>query len=253
MSTISQAGSNAVANGIAASKTTSKATEKTKTNNYGRTIGSPELSEKAQKYYEQLKKKYSNMDFILVSKDQKEAAQAQAGKYANANRMVVLIDEEKIERMATDESYRKQYEGIIGSSAIKLTQLKQSLGKNASHVKTFGMQVKDGVTSLFAVVDKAQAAQKKRIEKNAAKRAEEKKEAQKTAEEKRAEKRKAEKEGKAEALEESEWDDENLVTVTASSVEELLRKINDVMYEGMSDNVRTEEELKVGQHFDIWS
>ena len=253
MSTISQAGSNAVANGIAASKTTSKATEKTKTNNYGRTIGSPELSEKAQKYYEQLKKKYSNMDFILVSKDQKEAAQAQAGKYANANRMVVLIDEEKIERMATDESYRKQYEGIIGSSAIKLTQLKQSLGKNASHVKTFGMQVKDGVTSLFAVVDKAQAAQKKRIEKNAAKRAEDKKEAQKTAAEKRAEKRKAEKEGKAEALEESEWDDENLVTVTASSVEELLRKINDVMYEGMSDNVRTEEELKVGQQFDIWS
>lgn len=248
MSTISQTGSSAVSNEVAVSQT--KAAEKTKKSNYGRTIGSPELSEKAQKYYEQLKKKYSNMDFILVSKEEKEAAQAQAGKYANANRMVVLIDEEKIERMATDENYRKQYEGIIGSSAIKLTQLKTSLGNNASHVKTFGMQVKDGVTSLFAVVDKAQAAQKKRIEKNAAKRAEDKKEAQKTAEEKRVEKRKTEKEGKAE---ESDWDDENLVTVTASSIEELLRKINDVMYEGMSDNVRTEEELKVGQHFDIWS
>ena len=33
----------------------------------GKTIGDPQLSEKAQKYYEQLKKKFSNMDFILVS------------------------------------------------------------------------------------------------------------------------------------------------------------------------------------------
>lgn len=38
----------------------------------GKTIGNPQLSEKAQKYYEQLKKKFSNMDFILVSADKKE-------------------------------------------------------------------------------------------------------------------------------------------------------------------------------------
>ncbi len=37
----------------------------------GKTIGDPQLSEKAQKYYEQLKKKFSNMDFILVSADKK--------------------------------------------------------------------------------------------------------------------------------------------------------------------------------------
>lgn len=37
----------------------------------GQTIGNPKLSEKASKYYEQLKKKYSNMNFILVSEDQK--------------------------------------------------------------------------------------------------------------------------------------------------------------------------------------
>lgn len=30
----------------------------------GKTIGNPQLSEKAQKYYEQLKKKFSNMDFF---------------------------------------------------------------------------------------------------------------------------------------------------------------------------------------------
>ena len=42
--------------------------------------------------------------------------------------MVVLIDEEKIERMATDENYRKQYEGTIkylqgvGWSTVKRLQ-----------------------------------------------------------------------------------------------------------------------------------
>ncbi len=44
-------------------------TKKTKVG--GAVIGTPELSDKAKKYYEQLKKKYSNMDFILVSKDKK--------------------------------------------------------------------------------------------------------------------------------------------------------------------------------------
>ena len=55
----------------------------------GQTIGNPKLSEKASKYYEQLKKKYSNMNFILVSEDQKENAKANAAGYANSNNMAV--------------------------------------------------------------------------------------------------------------------------------------------------------------------
>ena len=55
------------------SRKTSKVTD-------SRTIGEPELSEKAKKYYDQLRKKYSNMDFILVSKDMKQQAQANAGR-----------------------------------------------------------------------------------------------------------------------------------------------------------------------------
>ena len=35
----------------------------------GKTIGEPKLSDKAKEYYEKLKKKFSTMDFILVSKD----------------------------------------------------------------------------------------------------------------------------------------------------------------------------------------
>ena len=93
----------------------------------GRTIGAPELSENAAKYYEQLKKKYGNLDFILVSRDQKEFAKANASKYSNTHKMVVLIDEDKIERMAEDEDYRKQYESIIAKGASGLSQLTNKL------------------------------------------------------------------------------------------------------------------------------
>lgn len=216
-----------------------------KSGNYGKTVGNPKLSEKAEDYYKKLKKKFSNMDFILVSNDMKEIAKSQAGSYANASKMVVLIDEEKLERMATDENYRKQYEGIISSAGAQLPQLKASLGNNSS-VKTYGMQVNDnGTASFFAVVDKSLAAQKKRIERNAEKKAEqkkaaEKKDAKKAAEEKQAEKR-------AEAAEAKK----DLVTVTASSIEELLKKVDEISCFAKSDMVQTEEEKTLGQHIDF--
>lgn len=214
----------------------------------GQTIGEPKLSEKAAKYYDKLRKQYGNMDFILVSNDMKEIAKSQAGRYANANRMVVLIDEEKIERMAEDENYRKQYEGIISSAAARMPQLASSL--QSKNVKSFGMQVNDnGTTSFFAVMDKSFASQRKRIEqmrdkKAADKKAAAKKDAKKAAEEKRAEQ--IEEKRKADRLE-----DEDTITVTASSIDELLRKIDDVIYSGMSDNVWTEQEKMVGQSFDF--
>ena len=122
----------------------------------GQTIGNPKLSEKASKYYEQLKKKYSNMNFILVSEDQKENAKANAAGYANSNNMVVLIDEDKIERMASDENYRKQYEGIIANAASGISQLASSLSATGTSVKGFGMQVNDnGTASYFAVLEKS--------------------------------------------------------------------------------------------------
>ena len=146
-----------------------------KSNVKGKTVGEPKLSDKAAKYYEDLKKKYSGMEFILVSRDQKAFAQSQAASYANPAKMVVLIDEDKIERMATDESYRKQYEGIIANAASGMSQLSKSLSGNSS-VKGYGMKVNgNGTASFFAVIDKSLAAQRKRIEKKA----QEKKEAKK--------------------------------------------------------------------------
>ena len=209
----------------------------------GRTVGKPELSEKAAKYYEQLKSKFGNMEFVLVSKDMKEQAEANAASYANSSKTVVLIDEEKIEKMAEDEKYRSQYEGIISNAAANLSRLESGLSKS-SGVTSYGIKVNDnGTASYLAVIDKSLTAQKERIEKKAEKKAEEKKAAAKKEKEEKADKLKDKK------TEESS--DNNKVTVTASSVEELLKKINDVYYEALSDNVMTEDEKKVGQHFDM--
>lgn len=217
------------------------------TRDSGKTIGNPKLSDEASKYYEKLKAKYSNMDFILVSKDQKEYAKSQAASYANANKMVVLIDEEKIERMATDEKYRKQYEGIIANAASGLSQLSTKLSSTGANVKGYGMQVNDnGVATYFAVLEKSSTAQKERIEKKAA----QKKEVA------RAEKKKAEKKEQEERLKRSDKEktsvkgSDDTVTITASSIDELLRKIQDQSQMFLSDVTQSSTEKQVGQRFD---
>ena len=190
----------------------------------GKTIGEPKLSDKAKEYYEKLKKKFSTMDFILVSKDMKETAKANAGQYANANKMVVLIDEEKIERMAEDESYRKQYEGIIANASSQLATMQSRFANGQSGVKAYGIQVNDGGNaSFFAVVDKSLALQKKRIEKKQEENRAERKKAQKEAYEKRLNKSDED----AASVKKSDKTDstdktgksEDLVTVTAGSLE----------------------------------
>lgn len=222
-------------------------TKKTSRVTNGKTIGEPELSEKAQKYYEELKKKFSNMDFILVSADKKEEAEANAGKYANANRTVVLIDTEKIEKMAEDEAYRKKYEGIISGAQKQIAQMQSSFENSTPYVKTYGIKVNDnGTASLFAVIDKSLALQKERIGKKAEQRAQEKKQAEKESEEKRAEEKAELRDERTQGADEGDY-----VTVTASSVEELMQKIHDTLYEGMSDYTMTPEERMVGQNINF--
>lgn len=213
----------------------------------GKKIGDPKLSEEGAKYYEELKKKYSGMDFILVSADQKEQAKAQAGRYANPNRMVVLIDEEKIERMATDENFRKQYEAVIANASSKMSSLSANMAKTGANVKTYGIQVNDnGTASYFAVLDKANKAQRERITQRAEQKRSDKKEADKKAREERLEK--AHGRGKEKDVEDR-WE-KDTVTVSAGSMEELMQKIEDMQMAMWSDQVLTEEEKKHGQNID---
>ncbi len=213
----------------------------------GKTIGQPKLSEKAAKYYEELKSKYKNMDFILVSKDMKEQAKANAGSFANPQKMVVLIDEEKVERMAEDEKFRKQYEGVIASAQKQLPQLKQALGR-FSNVKGFGVQVKDnGVTSFFAVMSKSFNDQAARLEKRRIEKKAEKKEAEKKAEKKERRERLEEKR-EEQRLETKEIEEE---VISADSIDELVKMVEDFNYLFVSDTTRTDAEKGLGTVIDF--
>ncbi|MBR4719594.1 MAG: hypothetical protein IKP31_05055 [Lachnospiraceae bacterium] len=258
-----------------------------KKNEYGRTIGEPKLSDEGKKYYEELKKKFGGYDFILVSKDQIDNAKSQAARYANPNKPVVLIDEEKIEKMATDKDYREKYESVIAGASSQLSKMKDQLMASGADFKGFGIQVNDGGTaSFFAVVKKSQDAQADRIEKKreeskAAHKAADKKAAAKRAEKKRAEKKEAEKlkekrledglrqdiqgddqdrEMTAEEIAENNpriqkalgriWE-ENTVTISASSVDELITKLGDYAQNERMNQIQTPEEAIVGQHIDF--
>ena len=228
-------------------------TDKTSTQNYGNTIGKPQLSEKAAKYYEQLKKKYSDMDFVLVSNDEVDNAEKKAAKYANPSRTMVLIDADKIEKMAEDENYRKKYEDIIGNAGTQLDQMKDTLGSLVGNVNTYGIKVDDnGNTSFFAVVDKSLSAQKERIEEKAKQKAADRKENQAKVEKERLEKARQEKKTGAAGTDKTKGaDKKGMETISAASVEELAKKLQNRYYENLSDQVRTEQEQQMGTQIDF--
>ena len=209
---------------------------KNETTKVKNTIGNPSLSKDAASYYEELKAKHSDVEFVLVSEDQKETAKEQAANINSNKSMIVLISEDEVEQMATDENVRTQNEKLIADAKAQMPDLMKQLKESGTEVKSFGMEFDDkGNASYFAVVDKSMAAQKELIENKQA--------------EKRAEKKADAKEANAEKLHSNHKED--LTTVTASSVEELIDKIKDVMYEAKADNIMTTQEKMVGQSFDF--
>lgn len=166
----------------------------------GKTIGKPTLSKKAASYYEKLQKKFSGMSFILVSEDEKANAQANAASYGSQKAPVVLINEDKIEQMASDPEYAKKYESIIEQSQTKLPDIQKKLADSVGSnvLKGIGMNVLDnGASSFFAIVSKqgeanAQALKKRQEAKKAAAKAA-KKQAEKKADKKEQEEKLKEK------------------------------------------------------------
>ncbi len=233
---------------------------------YGTVIGNVELSDKAKEYYNKLKAKFHNMDFILVGKAEKGRVAANAAAYGNANKQVVLIDEEKLERMANDDSFRKKYEGIIEMSQTQLSGLKNSLASSGASIKNFGMSVdENGKTSFFATLEKASEAQNKILEKrNAAKKAEKAKELKKAAKEEkdeRLEKMREKNRMQQDAINAKERMDDGSVQETdaredlpeyiefwADSPEELARTVSDYAFAGRESEIMPGD---VGGHIDF--
>ena len=106
------------------------------------------------------------------------------------------------------------------------------------------MQVNDnGASSFFAVMDKSFKDQTNRLEKQRAEKKEEKKAAQKKAEKKEREEQLEEK-----RLKNKESQD---VVLTADSIEELKKKIEDYNYLQMADMVKTDAEKYLGTAIDF--
>ena len=224
---------------------------------YGMTIGEVQLSDTAKSYLDKLKSKFHGMEFITVSKDMKAQVQQNAAAYGNANKMVVLIDEEKLERMATDESFRRKYEGIIASSQSKMMQAKMGLSSSGSNIRNFGMSVdSNGKESFFATVGKSQDLQKKRIEKKAAEKKEqkikEKKKAEKKAQEDRINKTKDNKAEKTKDKKDADFnEDEEFEIIESDSLDDLLSKVQTYSYNNAASRVMTDTEKMVGTRVDF--
>ena len=227
---------------------------------YGMTIGNVELSDTAKSYLDKLKSKFHNMEFITVSKDMKAQVQQNAAAYGNANKMVVLIDDEKLERMATDENFRNKYEGIIASSQAKMLQAKMGLTSSGANIKNFGMSVdSNGKENFFATVGNSLDQQKKRIEKKAAEKkaekAKEKKQAEKEAREERLQKAKDKKaefnksDSDKNVVDEAET--EEYAMFETDSMDELISKVQTYSYNASSSKVMTDSERTVGTTIDF--
>lgn len=224
-----------------------------KASDYGLAIGDVKLSDKAKEYYEKLKSKFGNMEFILVSNDLKSEVQKHAASYGNVNKQVVLIDVDKLEKMANDPSFAKKYEGIIAMAQTKLAEMKNSLASSGAGVKNFGINVdSNGNASYFATLEKSSEAQAKRIEKQREAKAEAKKTEKKKAEKEKAEERVEEaRQKRHEAAEKtSEEEDVSYHFIESDSVEGLFDKVSIFSYNAAVDTVVTAEELNFGQNID---
>ena len=249
----------------AVDKTADNKTEKTTVTGTA-TFGDAKLSQGGLAYYNMLKAKFSNMNFVLVASDSKQQAEAMKGSFASAGAMTVLIDTDKIEKMASDEQYRKKIEATISSAASGLAGLSKqisasytSASSSAGAVTAFGMTVKDGGNAMFfAVLKKANIAQEEHNAKVAKERKEEKRTAEKKAEKEKQQDQISEAgRDKAGATAETDGNtgkadaETDTVTVTAGSIEELVRKIQEYQYNALSDSVMTEKEKAVGASIDF--
>lgn len=214
------------------SKTSKPASTKTdKTKNAG--SNTVQLSDKAKSLLQELKKTYSNMDFIVAEYESDEEAASYLSR--GSKEYSVLIDPEELERMASDDSVKEQNLSLLDNAVGKLDELKEQLGDKKDEVIRMGVSIgKNGEVSYFAELEKAGERQKEFVDKIR----EGKKEAAKEAA------------AKAESKTYGRYDYEHSkrTTLYASTAEELLEQIKNMDW----DNIREETSLPAsGGRFDF--
>ena len=191
----------------------------------------PALSKAAQNLLKELKKTYSNMDFIVADfETDEEAASLMSRGTAEYS---ALFTPEELEKMAADEDVKNKNMKILDGAVSKLDEMKTKLGDKADDVTRIGISFgDDGEVSFFAELEKNSEKQLERIEKQR----EDKKDAAKD-------------NGKAEAAEYLAHGKPTgkRTTVYASTIEELAEKIANVDWNA----VKEERQSTTGQRFDF--
>ncbi len=192
-----------------------------------------QLSDRAKKLLEELKKNYNNMDFIVADYETDEEASAYLAK--GTKEYSVLIEPETLEEMAADEEAKAKYTGILDDAVDQLKDIKEQLGDKEDEVTHIGISVgKDGSVSYFADLEKIGERQKEWIEKSRESKKEERTEQEKKAQEKKSQDIAAQERTKK-------------TRVQANSVEELIEKIKGVDW----DQIKSEEKAMTGGRFDF--
>lgn len=175
----------------------------------------PVLSSRAKQLLKELQKKYGNMEFMVARYDSEEEAKSYLS--GSMKEYSVLIDPDELEKMASDESVKEKYLGMLEDATSKLSDMKAQLGSSADEVVHMGVSIgKDGTMSFFADLEKVNEMQRERIER------------------KREENREASK------------DSVKKTRVHADSAEELLKKIKQVDW----SKIKEEKAAESGRKFD---
>lgn len=195
------------------------------------------LSDAAKKLLEELKEKYSNMDFMVANYSSDEEAQAMLSR--GTKEYSVLIEPELLEQMAADEATKEKYLGIIDEATGNIKAMREQLSEDDSkEVKSIGVSIDaSGKVTYFAALEKMNERQRERIEKAR----EEKKEEQAEAAKKEAEAKKSE---KADNLYK---EPRKVTTLKADSAEGLLELIKNLNW----DEVKAEQQIEAGMRFDF--
>lgn len=192
-------------------------------------VGGTRLSEKAQSLLKELQAKYRDTDFIIADYGTEEEANRLLSR--GTKEYGVLIDPETLEKMASDESVRAEYEGYIQDSRAQLNAVSEQLAEKGVSAHTISAKVSgDGTMSFFAELEEMSKQRDERMEEAREKAKEDAKKEAKLDEKKEAEKAKEAK--KADKTERGHhgrkpYEPPKLTFITADSTDELLKKIFD--------------------------
>lgn len=95
------------------------------------------LSDKAKGLLEELRKKYKNLDISAAEWSTDEEQDYYASR--TDKEFSVLINPELLEKMASDDSARAQYEDVLANAGKSMETMKNELGADADKVKNFSI------------------------------------------------------------------------------------------------------------------